>query len=101
MSISKIDLTAISSKLQIKESTEVSSTDAVEKGSSIKEAKLSKVEFSDNAKLYMEAIEAVKSSPDIRLDKIAELKAAIVQGNYKIDSAKVAEKMLSSHLLDR
>ena len=101
MSVSKIELSAVTSKLQVKESAEVKNADVVEKGSSVQEAKLSKIEFSDNAKIYMQAIEAVKSAPDVRFEKVAELKAAIESGNYKVDAVKIAEKMLRSHLVEQ
>ncbi len=105
MSISKMELSAIASKLEmakeLSKSDEVNAAASVEKGSQIKETQLSKIEFSDNAKILMEAIEAVKNAPEVRLDKIAALKAAIVDGSYKIDSATIADKMLRAHLTEQ
>lgn len=105
MSISKMELSAIASKLEmakeLSKSDEVNAAASVEKGAQIKETQLSKIEFSDNAKILMEAIEAVKNAPEVRLDKIAELKAAIAEGSYKIDSATLADKMLRTHLTEQ
>lgn len=105
MSITKMELSAIASKLEmakeLSKSDEVNSAASVEKGSQIKETTLSKIEFSDNAKILMDAIEAVKNAPDVRLDRIAELKAAIADGTYKVDSATLADKMLRTHLTEQ
>lgn len=105
MSITKIEISAIASKLEmakeLSKSDEVNAATSVEKGTQIKETTLSKIEFSDNAKILMEAIEAVKNAPDVRLDKIAELKAMIAEGNYKVDSATLADKMLRAHITEQ
>ena len=42
------------------------------------------------------AKEAIASSPDIRLEKVNEIKQAVEDGQYKIDAGKVAEKMIGS-----
>jgi flagellar biosynthesis anti-sigma factor FlgM len=36
----------------------------------------------------------VADMPDVRSDKVAELKQRISEGTYKVDGAKVAEKMI-------
>ena len=56
------------------------------------------IEISDNARLMRKATEVVQNSPDIRADKVAALKKAIQDGSYKVDSEKVAEKVLEEHL---
>jgi len=104
MSITKIELGQIASKLEI--SKEISKSDnvnaahSVAKGAQIKETQLSKIDFSDNAKILTEAVEAVKKAPDVRLDKVSELKASIAEGTYKVSSAKIADKMIKAHLTD-
>jgi len=57
-----------------------------------------KVEWSENASLAMEAMNEVKASPDVRADRVAELKAAVKNGTYKIDADKVAERMIQSSI---
>lgn len=56
------------------------------------------VEISEGAQLMRKAAEAAKSAPDIRHDKIADLKARIQAGTYEIDNDKLAEKILEEHL---
>jgi flagellar biosynthesis anti-sigma factor FlgM len=105
MSISKIELDAIASKVdvakEISKSDDVAATNSVEKGTAVKETTLSKVEFGDNAKIFMEAVESVKNAPEVHLDKVAALKASIADGTYKVDSATLAEKMLKTHLTEQ
>ena len=56
------------------------------------------VEISENAKLMQHASQIAKSSPDVRPDKVAELKKKIQDGTYEIDSAKIADKLVEEHL---
>lgn len=56
------------------------------------------VEISDNARLMRTANEIAKGAPDIRQEKVAALKKAIQEGSYKVDSEKLAEKILDNHL---
>lgn len=46
------------------------------------------------ANLVNEAI----SLPDIRTEKVAQIQQAIQDGTYKVDSSKVAEKMIDNML---
>ena len=55
-----------------------------------------KLEFSQTAKSYQTAKAAVNSAPDVRQDKIAEIKAKISAGSYNVSSEAVAEKLLSN-----
>ena len=36
----------------------------------------------------------IKAEPEVRSDKVAELKASIKSGEYKVDSDRLAKKML-------
>lgn len=56
------------------------------------------VEISSEAK-SLAAANAVAKSSDVDEAKIARIKAAIAGGSYKPDFGKVADKMLSEHLL--
>jgi len=40
------------------------------------------------------AFEIAKSTPDVREDRVAELKARIADGKYEVDSGKIADGML-------
>ena len=45
------------------------------------------------------ATEALKKTPQIRADKVAELKARITDGTYRVPGADIAERMLEDDLL--
>ena len=55
-----------------------------------------KVSLSDASRDMQTAKQAVSSSPDIRLEKVNEIKQAVEDGRYEIDAGKVAEKMIGS-----
>lgn len=50
-------------------------------------------------RLFQEALNAAKQSPDIRWDRVQELKTLIQEGRYQPDWDQVADKLLSEHLL--
>lgn len=54
-----------------------------------------KLEFSQTAKTYQIAKAAVAGAADVRMDKIAEIKARIANGTYKVSSQDIAEKIIS------
>lgn len=54
-------------------------------------------ELSDKGKDLAKAYAVASATPDVREDRIAELKKRIASGDYKIDSDKVAEKMIGEH----
>lgn len=56
-------------------------------------------EISDRAKEFAKAHAVASAAPDVREDRIAELKKRIASGEYKVDSEKVAEKMIGEHAL--
>ena len=53
-----------------------------------------KVNLSEQAKGLMQTQNAVKSSADVRSDKVAELKAKVSSGEYQPDSRTIAENMV-------
>jgi flagellar biosynthesis anti-sigma factor FlgM len=46
------------------------------------------------------ATAALKQTPAIRADKVAELKARITPGTYQVPGEAIAERMLTDDLLD-
>jgi negative regulator of flagellin synthesis FlgM len=44
---------------------------------------------------------AVKETPDVRLDKINEIKAKIASGNYDVSAGELADKMINSGFIGR
>lgn len=54
-----------------------------------------RVTLSDGARLVGVAVKTASGSPEVRADKVAELKAQVQSGTYQPDSRKIAEKMLT------
>lgn len=57
-----------------------------------------KVKWSEDAELAAQATADVKAAPDTRAEKVAQLKASIKNGTYKVDAHKVADKMIQESL---
>lgn len=55
-------------------------------------------EISAKAKEFARAKEVASSAPDVREEKIAELKRRISAGKYQIDADAVADRMVDDHL---
>jgi|OpeIllAssembly_1097287.scaffolds.fasta_scaffold10172_4 negative regulator of flagellin synthesis FlgM len=58
------------------------------------------VVISDAAKRIQEAQSQIQAIPDVRADKVAELKAQIENGSYEIKPDKIAGKMIRESLLN-
>jgi negative regulator of flagellin synthesis FlgM len=56
------------------------------------------VALSNTAKKIQEAQKQLEAIPDVREDKVAQLKEQIENGTYKIDEEKIADKMLKDEL---
>ena len=55
------------------------------------------VQISQLGRDYQIAKQAVTEAADIREDKVAELKAKVNSGNYSVDTADFAEKLLEKY----
>lgn len=55
-----------------------------------------KFEISETAKSYSTAKTAVSQASDIRMDKVADIKAKLAAGTYNISSEDIADKMLDN-----
>ena len=60
--------------------------------------KSDQVSLSNEAKLRTEAHSAAQAAPEVRHDKVAEIKARIQSGEYEINTKKIAEKMVQEDL---
>jgi negative regulator of flagellin synthesis FlgM len=58
------------------------------------------VVLSPEAKQIQKAKELIDSLPDIREEKVAEIRARIEAGEYQIDGEKIASKMIEESLLN-
>ena len=56
------------------------------------------VVISDAAKRIQEARAQLDEIPDVREDKVAELRNQIQNGTYEVDADKAADKLLKEHL---
>lgn len=54
-------------------------------------------EISNEGKKFQAIMKKLKDTPDVRQQKIDELKARINSGSYKVDSDEIAKKMLSRY----
>jgi len=59
-----------------------------------------RVEFSARSKEMQKIYEVLQASPDVRSEKVADLKRRIEEGRYRVDSEAVAEKIIRESLLD-
>ncbi|HVJ66042.1 MAG TPA: flagellar biosynthesis anti-sigma factor FlgM [Bdellovibrionota bacterium] len=57
-----------------------------------------RVEISSDATVMAQGLDQIKNTPDVRADRVAELKKAIQSGTYKVDARKIADKMVDSSL---
>ena len=55
------------------------------------------VEISSFGKAYQVAKSAVSNAPDIREDKVADIKARVENGTYEVSSESFADKLLESY----
>ncbi len=58
------------------------------------------VELSSNVKDLQYIKKAVDELPDVREDKVLDLKKQINEGTYNVNGEKLAEKMLGESMLD-
>lgn len=65
-----------------------------------KVAKTDTVELSQTAKELQEAKKQLDTIPDVRMDKVDELKAQIEKDTYERDPEEIAKKMLKESLFN-
>jgi negative regulator of flagellin synthesis FlgM len=84
----------------VKQVQDKDKADATSEQPEKQQAKADTVVLSDTAKTVQEAQTQLKSIPDIREDKVAELKEQVENGTYEVDADKLAGKMLKDALLN-
>lgn len=55
-----------------------------------------KMQISDKAKDIIQSKKELKNRPEVRAEKVAALKESIQNGNYNVDSEKIAAKILKN-----
>lgn len=58
------------------------------------------INLSERAKDYQFAMEKIKDLPDIRIDKVKDLKEKIQSGKYNVDGKKIVEKIFENIYFD-
>ena len=56
------------------------------------------IDFSDTSKNLLKAQETVKAMPDTRIERVTEIKSALDDGEYQIESKVIAKKMVDESL---
>jgi negative regulator of flagellin synthesis FlgM len=59
-----------------------------------------KISLSTQAKDIQQIRQVLDQTPDVREDKVIELKRQIDSDNYRINAGKIAEKMVGESLID-
>jgi negative regulator of flagellin synthesis FlgM len=91
-----ISIDAYVKQVQVQPKTEP----AGEKEAQPQGLKTDTVVISDMAKRIQEAQKQIQTIPDVREDKVAELRNQIENGTYKIKADQIAGKMIKESLLN-
>ncbi|MDR1692662.1 MAG: flagellar biosynthesis anti-sigma factor FlgM [Oscillospiraceae bacterium] len=59
------------------------------------EVKADSLETTNATRLFSEALNAVRVSPEVRMDKVEAVRSQIASGTYRIDAAAVAARILA------
>jgi negative regulator of flagellin synthesis FlgM len=98
MKISKVDDAAIQAVQQYQKADKVQEESSQKVGGNA--APEEKVNLSTKARDIQQLRDAVNQLPDVREDKVRELKDKVDKGAYDVNGQKIAEKMVSESLLD-
>ena len=52
------------------------------------------------AQLRKQALQVIAQTPEMRADRVAALKAAVLQGAYQVDAARAANSLIAHLLLE-
>lgn len=89
----------VSGAANAKRSEMASAADAASKVSAkAVDASSVRPEISAKAKEFSKAQELASKAPDVREEKIAELKKRIASGNYQVNAQAIADKMVEEHV---
>lgn len=56
--------------------------------------------LSKDSKIKQKALQAARQAPDIRTERVEELKEQISAGTYEVNNEEVAEKMIARAIVD-
>ncbi|WP_422776237.1 flagellar biosynthesis anti-sigma factor FlgM [Pseudomonas mediterranea] len=94
-----IDFNRLNSSSPLTGTTRTSASKETEKSSPAEQATVVKngesVHLSDEAQQLQKVTDKLRDQPVVNSARVAELKAAIADGSYKVDSNRVASKLLN------
>jgi negative regulator of flagellin synthesis FlgM len=93
-----MEIKSVLTGIQTYKQTEIEKNKSSQAGKQNTSTTGDKVTFSSRAKLFQEGLKVAKQSPDVRQEKIEELKDKIQTGKYQIDEQKIARKMLQEDI---
>jgi flagellar biosynthesis anti-sigma factor FlgM len=64
------------------------------------ESLIDKVELSTQSKVIKKINDVLEVTPEVRADRVEELKKLVQKGRYEVDSEALAEKMLKESIID-
>lgn len=94
MNIDKIGQKAVDAYVQKTQSSGVNKVPS-QGTNEVKKSDQDAVSISQAAKEMQEVQKAVQDAPDVREDKVAEIKKQIQDGTYRVPAEAVVEKLLS------
>ena len=98
MKISKVDDAAIQAVQQYQKTEKVQEDASPKVGGSA--APEEKVNLSTKARDIQQAKNAVTSLPDVRQEKVQEIKTQVDKGTYNVNAGKIADKMVNESIVD-
>ncbi|MDZ4165562.1 MAG: flagellar biosynthesis anti-sigma factor FlgM [Smithellaceae bacterium] len=98
MKISHYDDTMTQAVQQYQKTDQVSSETAKKVKADV--APQEQVDLSTQAKEFRQIKGLVTNQPEVREDKVEELKSRISAGTYQADAGKIADRMVGESLLD-
>jgi negative regulator of flagellin synthesis FlgM len=57
-----------------------------------------RAEISGRAREFARAKEVAMAAPDVRSDRVAELKKKIAEGKYKVSAESIADRLVDEHI---
>jgi negative regulator of flagellin synthesis FlgM len=74
------------------------SSSSAKKGDSKTNLDSAKTEISSRGREFAAAKAMAKSAPDVREDRVADLKKRIAEGSYAMNSDAIADRMVNDHI---
>lgn len=63
--------------------------------------KADKTQVSDEARLFQAAFQKLKNMPDVREEKVADIKKSVDSGTYQVSGKEIVEKMVERVIVDK